>query len=81
MTEHIPPTKFISRYDVLGPPNGCGGDCEGTSLVPVFRDEVDPIYRRLWTVAEIRHATDDGWHFVPCPECNPHAKEDLVYAL
>jgi hypothetical protein len=76
--------KFTSRYDVFGPPNGCKGQCEGTGFIPhsepceanakqsvraaVTQDE-PPIYRVLWYLAEAKAATDDGWHFIPCPDC------------
>lgn len=78
--------EFTCRYDVLGPPNGCHGDCEGTGLIPHFeqsavsspmaawrnrRDDDPPIYRVLWYLMEATDPTDDGWHFVPCPTCQP----------
>lgn len=35
--------EFTSRYDALGPPNGCAGDCEGTGFIPhVVRGVVEP---------------------------------------
>lgn len=27
--------EFVSRYDALGPPNGCRSDCEGTGVIPM----------------------------------------------
>jgi hypothetical protein len=62
---------FASRYDVLGPPSGCAA-CDGTSLIPVKQDDEAPLLRILWTLMEARAATDDGWHFVPCPNCQPN---------
>lgn len=80
--------EFTSRYDVLGPPNGCRGACEGTGFIPHFEgslatspiqryrhgprpDDEPPIYRVLWFLMEAKQATDDGWHFLPCPDCRP----------
>lgn len=85
MTDPVrPEMEFTSRYDVLGPPNGCKGDCEGTGFIPHFqrsyntspravvaneRDDEPPIYRVLWYLAEAKQASDDGWHFLSCPTC------------
>lgn len=59
--------EFACRYDVLGPPNGCQGQCEGTGMIPHAeylrpakpgelrraRDENEPpIYRVLWFLME-----------------------------
>ncbi len=63
--------RIITRYDILGPPNGCDGPCEGTGWVPLQRGETDPILARLWQQAEEREHSDDGWHFVACPKCTP----------
>lgn len=71
--------EFVSRYDVLGPPNGCKGDCEGTGFIPCregSREDEPPVYRVLWYLAEAKHPTDDGWHFIPCPQCK--ADDPLV---
>lgn len=27
--------EVADRYDVMGPPNGCDGPCDGTGVVPV----------------------------------------------
>lgn len=62
---------FADRYTDLGPPNGCAGPCEGTGVVPVTRAEQDPALALLWARAEAEHPSDDGWHFVACPDCNP----------
>jgi hypothetical protein len=91
--------EFTCRYDVLGPPNGCRGACEGTGWIPHFEaiyrssprqvlrhgprpDDEPPIYRVLWFLAEAKAPTDDGWHFLPCPDCR--ADDPLIvlaYAL
>ena len=61
---------FTSRYDALGPPNGCDGQCEGTGFVPIHADETDPEWKAVWDESEKENPTDDGWHFVRCPKCN-----------
>lgn len=62
--------QFVTRYDIFGPPNGCSGQCEGTSYIPVKKDDERPSFRRLWQLSEIVDPTDDGYHFIPCPDCN-----------
>lgn len=66
---------FTDRYGALGlpqpdPATMCQGDCEGTGYVPIKRDDPSPVYQALWDEAEAKEATDDGWHFVCCPDCN-----------
>ena len=34
-----------------------------------LEDEGDPVYVRLWEEAELASPSDDGWHFVKCPDC------------
>jgi len=65
--------EFTSRYDVLGPPNGCDGDCEGTGWIPVRESDTDPTLAALWQAAHAKPHGEpcDGWHFVPCPKCHP----------
>ena len=74
MSEKI---DYIDRYDALG---GIGGPwpkaskascrtCEGMHVVPVFKDNMDEPFRTLWLEAENKNPTDDGWHFVMCPDC------------
>ena len=87
--------EFISRYDVLGPPNGCKGQCEGTGFIPHFErsantpprqalriqsaaDDNPPIYRVLWHFLEAKQVAEDGWHFLPCPDCRP---DDVLVKL
>lgn len=62
--------EFTSRYDALGPPNGCTGDCEGTGWVPTQTG--DPAYQALWDAAHAKPHSEpcDGWHFVRCPQCH-----------
>lgn len=79
--------EFTDRYDALGikPPKqltACYGSCEGTGVVPVYREceatatasctlagETDPKLITRWEQAEAADPTDDGWHFVRCPSC------------
>jgi hypothetical protein len=37
-------------------------------------EELDPRLRELWQQAEATHPTDDGWHFVRCPDCEGTGK-------
>jgi hypothetical protein len=64
----------------------CEGHCEGMGCVPIYdkrgdpkasdpghaslESEVEPRFVKLWEEAEAREPTDDGWHFVVCPDCN-----------
>ena len=69
--------QFIDRYDVLGIPRPnsetmCHGQCEGTRIVPVHRNDVNDEegeWRRLWLVSEANSRTADDYHFVTCPTC------------
>lgn len=77
--------EFVCRYDVLGPPNGCKGQCEGTGLIPhaeylqparegecrATAGDDPPIYRVLWFFMEGRQPAGDSYHFLPCPDCQP----------
>jgi hypothetical protein len=63
----------------------CRAQCEGTGYVPVFlaegrayletpsavvmEDDQDPRLVAAWRQAEAEQPTDDGWHFVECPDC------------
>ena len=65
--------EFTNRYDALNIPEPdvntmCKGQCEGTGVVPIYKDCKEPWYT-LWIEAEMREHSDDGWHFVTCPEC------------
>jgi hypothetical protein len=66
--------EFTDRYQALGipypnPKTMCKGDCEGTGWVPIFENDDNPVYKRLWKEAEAQKPTDDGSHFVVCPRC------------
>jgi hypothetical protein len=67
--------EMTDRYEALGielPPPGtcCKGRCEGTGYVPVKADHPDERFRKLWQEAQAKEPTDDGYHFVKCPDCN-----------
>lgn len=72
--------EFTSRYEALGmglpdPETMCPGDCEGTGYVPVKGDDANERYRAAWIWAEAAQPSDDGYHFVPCLECNGTGKK------
>jgi len=69
----------VDRYQALGmaypdPKTVCLGDCEGTGYVPVKMTDGNETYRRLWIDAQAKEPTDDGWHFVKCPDCDGTGK-------
>ncbi len=71
--------EFTDRYKALGipypdPATVCHGLCEGTGVVPIHRDDTDPVFKKLWLEAEAKQHEDDGWHFVTCPACNGTGK-------
>ena len=51
------------------PKTVCEGFCEGMGVYPE-NDKTSP----LWIEAEKKKPTDDGWHFVKCPDCNGTGK-------
>jgi len=71
--------EFTDRYKALGIPYPdpkimCGGQCEGTGFVPIFKDEIEEPFKTLWLEAEKKKPSDDGWHFVKCPDCEGSGK-------
>jgi hypothetical protein len=71
-----------TRYSALGMPTPdvrtmCHGQCEGTGWIPCKSDDSSPILRGLWLAAEAEKRTDDGWHFVRCPDCHGTGKRQL----
>jgi hypothetical protein len=67
--------EFTDRYKASGipypdPETMCPGQCEGTGSVPVARDDIEEPFHTLWLEAEVKNPSDDGWHFVKCPDCN-----------
>jgi hypothetical protein len=72
----IEPTN---RYQALGipypcPETMCTGPCEGTGVYPVKHGELTAEERVAWGAAEQANPTDDGWHFIRCPDCGGSGK-------
>lgn len=72
--------EFTDRYKALGipepnPDTMCKGQCEGTGWVPIHKNDMDEPWRTLWLEAELKNKSDDGYHFVKCPDCNGTGKE------
>lgn len=66
--------EFTDRYQALGipypdPETMCDGQCEGTGFVPIRSDDMEEPWRTLWLEAEKKKPTDNGCHFVICPDC------------
>lgn len=70
------------------PKTMCKGQCEGTGIIPVYmkagdqrdgvctpEDEDDPELIKLWLEAEKENGSNDGWHFVCCPDCDGTGKK------
>ncbi len=70
------------------PKTMCDGQCEGTGYVPhkparLYKDNEcrpiddpsDAIFDKLWEEAEKVKPTDDGYHFVKCPDCKGTGKK------
>ena len=71
------------RYKAIGipypdPETMCDGQCEGTGFVPVGRLDNDEPWHTLWLEAEAESPTEDGWHFVRCPDCNGTGRKELA---
>lgn len=74
------------RYDALGIPHPdpntmCQGQCEGSGTVPTYNpfpqpgkvfdpEDANEPWRSLWVAAEAEEHSEDGWHFVKCPDCD-----------
>ena len=72
--------EFTVRYQALGlplpdPETMCDDQGEGTGWVPIHRDDDEEPWHTLWLEAEEKSTTDDGYHFVKCPSCQPQPKE------
>jgi len=78
------------------PKTCCKGHCEGTGYVPIenpdwikennpngcyLEEGWEEPWITLWNEAEEEHPTDDGWHFVVCPDCNGTGKKPQSEAL
>lgn len=71
--------EFTDRYQALGipypdPGTMCRGKCGGTGVIPIIAGDKRPVFRWLWEEAEAKSKSDDGWHFVECPDCNATGK-------
>ena len=64
--------KATDRYGGAypNPETVCKGQCEGMGVVPISKDDMEEPWRTLWLEAEKKKPSDDGTHFVKCPECN-----------
>ncbi len=70
--------EIVDRYSAMGIPHPdpatmCEGQCEGTGVVPVYKDcanSKNAPWRDLWLAAEAENPADNGYHFVTCPTCN-----------
>lgn len=60
-------TGFVPVHGgAMAPPTAADAVCRTVQTRP------DPkIYRVLWALLEARGPSQDGWHFIPCPACNP----------
>lgn len=74
--------EFTDRYEALGmpypnPKTMCGGQCEGIGRYPVFLDDdtLTDYEKEQWHKMEKENPTDDGAHFIICPDCNGTGKE------
>lgn len=82
--------EFTDRYQAMGipypdPKTVCKGQCEGLGYVPVWIEgdgqltAHNPDYdytelHRRWHEAEKAEPSDDGCHFVTCPDCEGTGK-------
>ncbi|CAK0743134.1 hypothetical protein CCP1ISM_160014 [Azospirillaceae bacterium] len=39
---------------------------------------LEPAILALWQAAEVENPTDDGWHFIECPDCKGSGEIELV---
>jgi hypothetical protein len=63
-------TGFIPWREPTGKPD-VDARMGGVESVAHLRDIKAPIYRVIWYLVEAKQATDDGYHFIPCPQCKP----------
>ena len=52
----------------------CKGQCEGTGVVPIHKDNMKKSFHALWLEAEAKQPTEDGYHFITCPDCKGTGK-------
>jgi len=71
--------EFTDRYTGMpypDPKTMCDGQCEGMGVVPIGSDDMEEPFRTLWLEAEKKKPSDDGTHFVTCPDCNGTGKQN-----
>ena len=56
----------VPVYDLRGDPKAE----QPTQIMAIDYNERDPELVARWEAAEAKNPTDDGWHFVVCPDCN-----------
>ena len=88
-------TRYGGGAEALPDPKTmCGGDCEGTGYVPVnfrepspgqayfvYSDEDDRLYHDPWDAAEAADPSEDGYHFLPCPQCGGTGKKPATEVI
>lgn len=69
--------EMTSRYgDALpDPATMCPGECEGMGYVPIMANDLTEPWHTLWLETEAITPTDDGSHFVQCPDCHGTGKQ------
>ncbi len=72
--------ECTDRYKATGTPypdvkTMCEGQCEGMGCVPIDKDDMEEPFHTLWLEAEAKKPSDDGCHFVKCPDCNGTGKK------
>ncbi|BBB13614.1 hypothetical protein [Sphingopyxis sp. FD7] len=78
--------QFTDRYSALGmappdPATMCNGQCEGTGVYPIHKDDdsLTEAERAAWAAAEEAAPDDDGWHFIKCADCNGTGKSAAAH--
>jgi DnaJ-class molecular chaperone len=75
--------ELTDRYKILGipypdPQTVCKGQCEGTGMVPTYRNETDPECLSRWIIEHCKYEHEcDGWHFITCPDCEGTGKNNI----
>jgi len=66
--------RYNGRYP--DPETVCLGPCDGMGCFPLSRNDRNPQYKKLWEEAEENKPSEDGWHFVKCPDCKGTGKRN-----
>lgn len=48
-----------------------------THCYPTDKTPLEPVILALWQAAEAENPTDDGWHFIECPDCNGRGEIEI----